>query len=181
MPLPGAPLTACRKRKSLFAPGVQNRRFRSQNCLFAAFPHGFGAAKHKISVRAGPFQQAVRRRMEALLGNLSGIGAKKSLRRGNHFCRIPHPFFAAIAQQVEQLTCNEKVQGSIPCGGTRVAGRWAGRPRGGPAQGYLVADGQSGVLVTPGTGGRNHFWGAVAGLAAPKNRWGSRAVKGIRL
>ena len=26
---------------------------------------------------------------------------------------------AAIAQPVEQLTCNEKVQGSIPCGGTR--------------------------------------------------------------
>ena len=25
---------------------------------------------------------------------------------------------AAIAQPVEQLTCNEKVQGSIPCGGT---------------------------------------------------------------
>ncbi len=28
--------------------------------------------------------------------------------------------FAAIAQSVEQLTCNEKVQGSIPCGGTKV-------------------------------------------------------------
>ena len=27
--------------------------------------------------------------------------------------------FAAIAQLVEQLTCNEKVQGSTPCGGTR--------------------------------------------------------------
>ena len=26
---------------------------------------------------------------------------------------------AAIAQLVEQLTCNEKVQGSTPCGGTR--------------------------------------------------------------
>ena len=25
---------------------------------------------------------------------------------------------AAIAQLVEQLTCNEKVQGSTPCGGT---------------------------------------------------------------
>ena len=27
---------------------------------------------------------------------------------------------APVAQLVEQLTCNEKVQGSIPCGGTRV-------------------------------------------------------------
>ena len=29
---------------------------------------------------------------------------------------------AAIAQPVEQLTCNEKVQGSIPCGGTNRSG-----------------------------------------------------------
>ena len=38
------------------------------------------------------------------------------------FYRMPLPLFAAIAQQVEQLTCNEKVQGSIPCGGTRAFG-----------------------------------------------------------
>ena len=29
---------------------------------------------------------------------------------------------AAIAQLVEQLTCNEKVQGSTPCGGTILLG-----------------------------------------------------------
>jgi hypothetical protein len=35
---------------------------------------------------------------------------------------------AAIAQLVEQLTCNEKVQGSTPCGGTTLLGKrqaWA--------------------------------------------------------
>ena len=41
-----------------------------------------------------------------------------SLRRAIGFYKIPLPFSAAIAQPVEQLTCNEKVQGSIPCGGT---------------------------------------------------------------
>ena len=30
---------------------------------------------------------------------------------------------AAIAQLVEQLTCNEKVQGSTPCGGTTLLGK----------------------------------------------------------
>ena len=29
------------------------------------------------------------------------------------------PELAAIAQPVEQLICNETVQGSIPCGGTK--------------------------------------------------------------
>ncbi len=45
-----------------------------------------------------------------------------SLRQHVAFYRMPLPLFAAIAQQVEQLTCNEKVQGSIPCGGTRAFG-----------------------------------------------------------
>ena len=36
------------------------------------------------------------------------------------------PFLAAIAQLVEQLTCNEKVQGSTPCGGTTLIGQSLG-------------------------------------------------------
>ena len=53
----------------------------------------------------------------------SELFPKKTLHRVFGLCKIPHPFCAAIAQQVEQLTCNEKVQGSIPCGGTSVLWR----------------------------------------------------------
>ena len=40
------------------------------------------------------------------------------------FKRKPFVAAAAVAQQVEQLICNQKVGGSIPSGGTKPVHNW---------------------------------------------------------
>ena len=38
--------------------------------------------------------------------------------------KVSRPTIAAVAQQVEQLICNQKVGGSIPSGGTKPVNNW---------------------------------------------------------
>ena len=38
--------------------------------------------------------------------------------------KVGRPTIAAVAQQVEQLICNQKVGGSIPSGGTKPVSNW---------------------------------------------------------
>ena len=38
--------------------------------------------------------------------------------------KVSRPTVAAVAQQVEQLICNQKVGGSIPSGGTKPINNW---------------------------------------------------------
>ena len=38
--------------------------------------------------------------------------------------KVSRPTVAAVAQQVEQLICNQKVGGSIPSGGTKPVNNW---------------------------------------------------------
>ena len=38
--------------------------------------------------------------------------------------KVSRPTIAAVAQQVEQLICNQKVGGSIPSGGTKPVSNW---------------------------------------------------------
>ena len=38
--------------------------------------------------------------------------------------KVGRPTIAAVAQQVEQLICNQKVGGSIPSGGTKPVHNW---------------------------------------------------------
>ena len=38
--------------------------------------------------------------------------------------KVSKPTVAAVAQQVEQLICNQKVGGSIPSGGTKPVNNW---------------------------------------------------------
>ena len=38
--------------------------------------------------------------------------------------KVGRPTIAAVAQQVEQLICNQKVGGSIPSGGTKPVNNW---------------------------------------------------------
>ena len=38
--------------------------------------------------------------------------------------KVSRPTIAAVAQQVEQLICNQKVGGSIPSGGTKPINNW---------------------------------------------------------
>ena len=38
--------------------------------------------------------------------------------------KVGRPTVAAVAQQVEQLICNQKVGGSIPSGGTKPVSNW---------------------------------------------------------
>ena len=50
------------------------------------------------------------------------VDSKGKMKKRYTFKRKPFVAAAAVAQQVEQLICNQKVGGSIPSGGTRKIG-----------------------------------------------------------
>ena len=72
----------------------------------------FTIAGMQLRRAAGPASRADRRCLPGI--RLSAAAASSIFRHP------PDSAQAAIAQPVEQLTCNEKVQGSTPCGGTRL-------------------------------------------------------------
>ena len=52
------------------------------------------------------------------------VDSKGKIKKGYTFERKTFVAAAAVAQQVEQLICNQKVGGSIPSGGTKPVHNW---------------------------------------------------------
>ena len=52
------------------------------------------------------------------------VDSKGKMKKRYTFKRKPFVAAAAVAQQVEQLICNQKVGGSIPSGGTKPVNNW---------------------------------------------------------
>ena len=52
------------------------------------------------------------------------VDSKGKMKKRYTFKRKPFVAAAAVAQQVEQLICNQKVGGSIPSGGTKPVKNW---------------------------------------------------------
>ena len=52
------------------------------------------------------------------------VGSKGKIKKRYTFERKTFVAAAAVAQQVEQLICNQKVGGSIPSGGTKPVNNW---------------------------------------------------------
>ena len=52
------------------------------------------------------------------------VDSKGKIKKRYTFERKPFVASAAVAQQVEQLICNQKVGGSIPSGGTKPVNNW---------------------------------------------------------
>ena len=52
------------------------------------------------------------------------VDSKGKIKKRYTFKRKPFVAAAAVAQQVEQLICNQKVGGSIPSGGTKPVNNW---------------------------------------------------------
>ena len=52
------------------------------------------------------------------------VDSKGKMKKRYTFKRKPFVAAAAVAQQVEQLICNQKVGGSIPSGGTKPVHNW---------------------------------------------------------
>ena len=52
------------------------------------------------------------------------VDSKGKMKKRYTFKRKPFVAAAAVAQQVEQLICNQKVGGSIPSGGTKPVYNW---------------------------------------------------------
>ena len=52
------------------------------------------------------------------------VDSKGKIKKRYTFKRKSYVAAAAVAQQVEQLICNQKVGGSIPSGGTKPVNNW---------------------------------------------------------